>query len=71
MKKKYETPKAELVIFDYRESVTACSDFGWWWGFCIWKCPQNTQPQENQGTENPNNRNKNSYYAPGWGLHCS
>lgn len=70
MKKKYETPKAELVIFDYRESVTACSDWGWWWGFCAWKCETNTQPQGNQGAENPNKRNSNPYYAPGWGLNC-
>ena len=29
MKKKYEAPKAEKVVFDYTESVVACSDWGW------------------------------------------
>ncbi len=34
MKKKYETPKAEKVVFDYTESVVACSDWGWcWWNW--------------------------------------
>ncbi len=27
--KKYEPPKAEIVVFDYTESVVACSDWGW------------------------------------------
>jgi hypothetical protein len=29
MKKKYDSPKAEKVVFDYTESVVACSDWGW------------------------------------------
>lgn len=28
MKRDYDTPKAEKVEFDYKESVVACSDYG-------------------------------------------
>lgn len=71
MKKQYETPKAEKVIFDYTETVVACSNIGWC-GWCFWYPPkQNTQPQQTQGAEDPNNRHNNPYFAPGWGLHCS
>ncbi len=43
MKKKYDPPKAEKVVFDYTESVVACSDWGW--------CKQNQG--ENSDVSNP------------------
>jgi len=70
MKRKYETPKAEKVVFDYTETVVACSNIGWC-GWCFWFPPkQNTQPQETEVIKPPKT-NTNPFWAAGWGLHCS
>ncbi len=70
MKKQYETPKAELVVFDYTESVRACSDMFWWW-LCIPKKNECTQPQDNNTNTEKKSTGNNPYYAPGWGQPCS
>jgi hypothetical protein len=44
-KKQYEAPTAEIVRFDYKDMITACSgvnpkpsrpDCGWDWDWCWW-----------------------------------
>lgn len=70
MKKHYVTPKAEKVVFDYSETVTACSNI-WWFGFCIqYPTPPCNQPPKKEEVEKPKSNN-NPYWGPGWGLHCS
>lgn len=45
MKKQYEAPKAEIVVFNYKESVAACHSGQWGWYMpCI---PASTQAQQN------------------------
>ena len=52
MKKQYETPKAEKVVFDYTESVVACTsnDLPWW---C---CPPKSEGTQAPTTENRSNQ---------------
>ncbi len=71
MKKQYETPKAEIVIFDYTESVRACSDMYLWW-LCLDKHQGCNKPQESGSQEETKqSTTTNPYYAPGWGQPCS
>ena len=63
MKKPYETPKAEKVVFDYTESVVACmSDCGW----CLIAAsmgkitPPKAEAQNTPTVENRSNQSNNS-----------
>ena len=56
MKRKYSKPIADKVEFDYKESVVACSDWGfcWWnWGGCGPQQQQTQTPQQTQAPTNP------------------
>ena len=69
MKKQYETPKAEIIVFDYTESVRACSDM-----FMPWTCAPKDNGCNKPQDSNTNTETKstnNPYYAPGWGQPCS
>ena len=72
MKRKYEAPKAEIVVFDYTETVVACTNIGWC-GWCFYNPPKCTQPQGTgtQEEKKPTAPINNPYFAPGWGQHCS
>ena len=83
MKKKYETPKAEKMEFDYIESVVACCSK---YPFCYHQMgvipnPTNppTNPPAKTGGGNGYNSDPNgqfykcgnsSYYGAGWGKNC-
>ena len=65
MKKQYEAPKAEKVVFDYTESVAACtSNFIPWW-YINPICPpksEATQPPTNENRSNQNSSNPSGYW---------
>ena len=82
MKKKYETPKAERLDFDYIESVVACCSR---YPYCVHtgvipnptNPPTNPQTQKSSGAgynSDPNGQffkcGNTSYYGAGWGKNC-
>jgi hypothetical protein len=82
MKKKYETPKAEKMEFDYIESVVACCSR---YPYCVHTgaIPNPTNPSINPTAQtgggdgynsNPNGQfykcGNSSYYGAGWGQNC-
>ncbi len=54
MKKQYETPKAEKLVFDYAESVEAC-----WWSL-MRNCYQQGNNNQQAATTNPPTTAKSS-----------
>ena len=73
MKRKYNTPTAEKMEFDYTESVEACSPgkqiLSYIPGpYCT--CTGGGQNNGGQNNGGQNNGGSNDYYAPGWGLNC-
>ncbi len=83
MKKKYETPKAEKMEFDYIESVVACCSK---YPFCFHQTgvipnPTNAPAKTGGGSDvynnNPNGQyfkctcqQQTSHYGAGWGQRC-
>jgi len=64
MKRQYEAPKAEKVVFDYTESVVACTsnEFPWWY---IPPCPpksEATQPPKSESKSNKSPSNPSGYW---------
>ncbi len=56
MKKQYEAPKAEKVVFDYTESVAACySTFNYWPCWC--NSQQGSNEEQKKGTVKTNGFN--------------
>ena len=70
LKKKYETPKVEMVVFDYTETVIACSFYGLC-GKCVYNPYNNRQLQTAKPTATPAPApTNNPYWGAGWGVKC-